>query len=137
MKAPVHGQTIAVGRLTLHCLLTPGHTPGGICYRLDDPQQPIAATWRQVGLLAEELDLPRPGYDTIRLIVRSHRRQRSEIQQLLEPVVSDFLQGRVSAWDVEQVVEAVGLEANCLDAAAVLARYAGLLRERGQKGRGS
>lgn len=36
LKTPVHGQTIAVGRLTLHCLLTPGHTPGGICYRLDD-----------------------------------------------------------------------------------------------------
>ena len=40
LKAPVHGQTIAVGRLTLHCLLTPGHTPGGICYRLDDREVP-------------------------------------------------------------------------------------------------
>ncbi len=38
---PAHGQTIAVGRLTLHCLLTPGHTPGGICYRVDDPQVPV------------------------------------------------------------------------------------------------
>lgn len=38
---PAHGQTIAVGRLALHCLLTPGHTPGGICYRVDDPQVPV------------------------------------------------------------------------------------------------
>jgi len=40
LKAPVHGQTIAVGRLRLHCLLTPGHTSGGICYRLDDREVP-------------------------------------------------------------------------------------------------
>lgn len=36
-----------------------------------------------------------------------------------------------------QVAEAVGLAANCLDAAAVLARYAELQHERGQKERGS
>jgi len=35
MKAPEQGQTIAVGRLSVHCLATPGHTPGGICYRVD------------------------------------------------------------------------------------------------------
>jgi len=35
LKAPEHGQTITVGRLTIHCLSTPGHTPGGICYRVD------------------------------------------------------------------------------------------------------
>ena len=40
LVTPVHGQAIAVGRLTLHCLLTPGHTPGGICYRLDDRDVP-------------------------------------------------------------------------------------------------
>lgn len=73
---------------------------------LDDPGGPIAETWRQVGLVAVELDLPRPGYDTIRIIVREHRRRRVEIRSMLEPVVSDFLQGRVSAWDVERLVEA-------------------------------
>ena len=35
LKTPVHGQTIAVGRLTLHCLLTPGHTPGGTSWTWD------------------------------------------------------------------------------------------------------
>jgi hydroxyacylglutathione hydrolase len=35
MKAPEQGQTIAVGRLRVQCLTTPGHTPGGICYRMD------------------------------------------------------------------------------------------------------
>lgn len=35
------GCVIKVGRRTIHCLTTPGHTPGGICYRVDDPTQPV------------------------------------------------------------------------------------------------
>ncbi|MEK7762296.1 MAG: MBL fold metallo-hydrolase [Nitrospirota bacterium] len=35
MKAPEQGQTIAVGRLRIQCLTTSGHTPGGICFRVD------------------------------------------------------------------------------------------------------
>ncbi len=35
LNAPEDGQTIAVGRLRVQCLTTPGHTPGGICYRMD------------------------------------------------------------------------------------------------------
>lgn len=31
---PAEGRTIPVGRLTVACLRTPGHTPGGICYRV-------------------------------------------------------------------------------------------------------
>lgn len=41
LMAPAQGQTIAVGRLSVHCLMTPGHTPGGICYRVDDSQMPV------------------------------------------------------------------------------------------------
>jgi hydroxyacylglutathione hydrolase len=41
LKAPKHDQTITVGRLIVHCLATPGHTPGGICYRVDEESQPI------------------------------------------------------------------------------------------------
>ena len=66
----------------------------------------MAETWRKVGRMAVKLELPRPGYDTIRLIVREHRRRRVEVRELLEPVVSDLLQGRVSAWDVERLIEA-------------------------------
>ncbi len=41
LKAPEHGQTISVGRLSVHCLATPGHTPGGVCYRVDADSQRI------------------------------------------------------------------------------------------------
>jgi hydroxyacylglutathione hydrolase len=41
LKAPQHGQTISVGHLSVHCLATPGHTPGGICYRVDVDSQRI------------------------------------------------------------------------------------------------
>jgi glyoxylase-like metal-dependent hydrolase (beta-lactamase superfamily II) len=39
--APIDGLSISVGHRTVHCLTTPGHTPGGICYRLDDTQLPV------------------------------------------------------------------------------------------------
>jgi glyoxylase-like metal-dependent hydrolase (beta-lactamase superfamily II) len=39
MKAPDNGQTITVGHLSVHCLATSGHTPGGICYRVDAESQ--------------------------------------------------------------------------------------------------
>lgn len=41
LAVPMDGQAITVGRRTIRCLATPGHTPGGICYRLDDPDQPV------------------------------------------------------------------------------------------------
>ena len=41
LKVPEHGQTISVGHLSVHCLATPGHTPGGICYRVDADLQRI------------------------------------------------------------------------------------------------
>lgn len=41
LVVPVDGLSIRVGRRTVHCLTTPGHTPGGICYRVDDAQLPV------------------------------------------------------------------------------------------------
>lgn len=41
LVAPIDGMSISVGRRTVHCLTTPGHTAGGICYRLDDAQHPV------------------------------------------------------------------------------------------------
>jgi siroheme synthase (precorrin-2 oxidase/ferrochelatase) len=76
---------------------------------LDDPTQPLAETWRKVCLAAEDLGVTRPGYDTIRMVVREHRHRRDERRRLLEPVVSDAFRGRVSAWDVERIVEAAAL----------------------------
>ncbi len=39
MAQPDDGRAIAVGRLTIKCMTTPGHTPGGICYRLEEDGQ--------------------------------------------------------------------------------------------------
>jgi len=39
---PDHGRSIAVGRLSIRCLATPGHTPGGICYRVEMPWGPVS-----------------------------------------------------------------------------------------------
>lgn len=41
LVAPEDGRAISVGRLTVHCLVTPGHTQGGICYRVDCGAQPV------------------------------------------------------------------------------------------------
>ncbi len=41
LTVPADGYVIKVGSRMVHCLTTPGHTPGGICYRVDDPTQPV------------------------------------------------------------------------------------------------
>ncbi|MDF0642779.1 MAG: MBL fold metallo-hydrolase [Nitrospira sp.] len=41
LTSPPDGMTIRVGDRTVRCLTTPGHTPGGICYRVEDPEQPL------------------------------------------------------------------------------------------------
>lgn len=41
LAVPTDGHRIGVGHRTIHCLATPGHTPGGICYRADDASQPV------------------------------------------------------------------------------------------------
>ncbi|MBM4123428.1 MAG: MBL fold metallo-hydrolase, partial [Nitrospira sp.] len=35
LTSPEEGRAIPVGRLTVRCLATPGHTPGGMCYRVE------------------------------------------------------------------------------------------------------
>jgi glyoxylase-like metal-dependent hydrolase (beta-lactamase superfamily II) len=37
VAAPDHGRAISLGRLTLRCLATPGHTSGGTCYVVEMP----------------------------------------------------------------------------------------------------
>lgn len=39
--APADGRTIAVGGLTVRCMTTPGHTPGGICYVTEGEGGPL------------------------------------------------------------------------------------------------
>ncbi len=41
LVVPGDGFSIQVGHRAVQCLLTPGHTPGGICYRVDDAQWPV------------------------------------------------------------------------------------------------
>jgi len=35
LVSPEDGQPIPVGRFTVRCITTPGHTPGGMCYRVE------------------------------------------------------------------------------------------------------
>ncbi len=42
LAKPDHGGKIQVGRLEIRCLATPGHTPGGFCYRVDMPWGPVS-----------------------------------------------------------------------------------------------
>lgn len=41
LVVPGEGFSIQVGHRAVRCVLTPGHTPGGICYRVDDAQHPV------------------------------------------------------------------------------------------------
>jgi len=41
LAEPQDALAIKVGGRTLECLVTPGHTPGGICYRMEDAQHPV------------------------------------------------------------------------------------------------
>jgi hypothetical protein len=42
--------------------------------RLDDPVESVAELHRRLGVVADALDLPRPNYETVRLLVRRNRR---------------------------------------------------------------
>ena len=41
LSAPCDGEVITIGRRTIRCVATPGHTPGGMSYRLDDSDFPV------------------------------------------------------------------------------------------------
>ncbi len=41
LVVPEEGNTVRAGGLTVRCVVTPGHTPGGICYRLEGGAQPF------------------------------------------------------------------------------------------------
>lgn len=41
LLVPGDGVSIRVGHRAVRCVLTPGHTPGGVCYRVDDAQHPV------------------------------------------------------------------------------------------------
>lgn len=41
LQEPVDGRTIPVGGLVVECLATPGHTPGGMCYRVRTPRHEV------------------------------------------------------------------------------------------------
>lgn len=41
LHVPQQGGTLQVGGLTLRFMPTPGHTPGGVCYRLEQAGEPI------------------------------------------------------------------------------------------------
>ncbi len=41
LRVPQQGETLQVGGLTLRFMPTPGHTPGGVCYRLEQAGEPI------------------------------------------------------------------------------------------------
>jgi glyoxylase-like metal-dependent hydrolase (beta-lactamase superfamily II) len=41
LHAPQQDGTLQVGGLTLRFMPTPGHTPGGVCYRLEQAEEPI------------------------------------------------------------------------------------------------
>lgn len=41
LVSPEDGTAITVGQLTVTCLRTPGHTPGGICYQVEGAGHPL------------------------------------------------------------------------------------------------
>jgi hypothetical protein len=48
---------------------------------LDDPGEPVAETHRRLGAVADAFDLPRPNYESVRLLVLAQRRTASDVRR--------------------------------------------------------
>ncbi len=81
---------------------------------LDDRGQPVAATWRAVGRVAEHLGLVRPSYNHVLRLVREERdlqaaaeARREELRAIAADVATDLIVGRfVHPYEVAARVEA-------------------------------
>ena len=62
-----------------------------------------AETWRRVGTVAEQLGVPRPGYDTIRRLLHAERSRRAAIRRLVEPIAVDLARGYVSIAHLDRI----------------------------------
>ncbi len=71
----------------------------------------MTETWRRVGAIARDLDLSRPSYDSIRLIVGPHRERQRAMRELAKPAIGGFLTGRITQWDVDRLWEASAIAA--------------------------
>jgi hypothetical protein len=60
---------------------------------VDDDSKPIAVTCRRIGRLAEILEVVRPSYEQVRVLVHSERRKAGE-RRAERKLVADILLGR-------------------------------------------
>jgi hypothetical protein len=76
--------------------------------RVDDPSVPIAETVRRLGVVADELGVPRPSYVHMRLYVAEHREReeaawarRQAIREILVEAYWDATMGKlVDAYEI-------------------------------------
>jgi hypothetical protein len=80
-------------------------------FALDDRRESYAETCRRVGVVADQLGLPRPSYDTIRVLLRVDREERAEIRRLLAPVAGDGARGWFGPWDLDRLLAAAAVAA--------------------------
>ena len=84
--------------------------------RVDDPSLPIAETVRRLGLVAEELGVPRPSYVHMRRYVVEHREReeaararRQAVREILFEAYWDATMGKlVNAYEVADRLREAG-----------------------------
>jgi hypothetical protein len=64
--------------------------------RLDDPSVPIAEVYRRSRIPAADLDLPRPSYESFRVLVHAARRERTRLKANRQALIRAalYLDGR-------------------------------------------